>query len=102
MDCVSVASGVWVLPCWFGFTGLKAPAGRWCGLPGRYFVPFVVTMEVIFTARLFATVSLPSDLPAFSEYKGLFMEIIIIIIFTYLIGCFSYFIYEFLDMLLLK
>lgn len=93
-----MASGVWGLPCWFGFAVLKAPAGRWCGLPGRCLVPFVVTVEVIFTARLFAAVFLRSHFLAFSEYKGLFMEIIIII-FTYLIGCFSY---EFLDMLLLK
>lgn len=103
MNCVSVANGVCVLhmkPCYFLFTVLKSSTIHCYGLPSLYIVPYVVSMELIFTACLFATVFLHSNFPVFLEHKGLLMELIII--FTYLIGCFSYFIYKFLDILLLK
>lgn len=66
-----------------------------------YSVPYAVTMELIFTTRLFGTGFLHPNFPVFSEYKGLIIEIIVIII-TYLIGCFSYFVFKFLDILVLK
>lgn len=67
----------WNLASFF-FTVLKSLTIRCYGLPSLYTVPYVVTMESIFTARLFATLFLHSNFPVFLEYKGLFVAIIII------------------------
>lgn len=66
-----------LLVCGF-FAVLKSLTIHCYALPSLYIVPYVVTMELIFTARLFPTVFLHSNFPVFLEYKGLFIEIIII------------------------